>query len=106
MLGEIPIIEYKNNQWRLGDFETVLTLLDALNKLHSDRLNSVEQLINSILVFVNCELKDKNPDGKSDLERLKEQLAISITSNSGQPADIKFVNSQVNQNEAETLEAV
>ena len=103
LLGDVPIIEYPNNQWRLGDFETVLTLLDALNKLHSDRLNSVEQLVNSILVFVNCELKDKNPDGKSELEKLKEQLAISITSNSGQPADIKFVNSQVNQNEAETL---
>lgn len=103
LLGDVPIIEYPNNQCRLGDFETVITLLDALNKLHSDRLNSVEQLVNSLLVFVNCELKDKNADGKSDLEKLKEQLAISITSNSGQPADIKFVNSQVNQNEAETL---
>ncbi len=102
-LGDIPIIEYPNNQWRLGDFETVLTILDGLNKLQSDRINSVEQLVNSILVFVNCELKDKNPDGKSDLEKLKEQLAISITSSTGQPADIKFVNSQVNQNEAETL---
>ncbi len=105
LLGVVPIIEYPNNQWRLGDFETVLTILDGLNKLQSDRLNSVEQLVNSILVFVNCELKDstQNPDKKSDLEKLKEQLAISITSNSGQPADIKFVNSQVNQNEAETL---
>lgn len=102
-LGDIPIIEYPNNQWRLGDFETVLTILDGLNKLQSDRINSVEQLVNSILVFVNCELKDKNPDGKSDLEKLKEQLAISITSSTGQPADIKFVNSQVNQNEAETF---
>lgn len=105
MLGIVPIIEYPNNQWRLGDFETVLTILDGLNKLQSDRINSVEQLVNSILVFVNCELKDgtQNSDKKSDLEKLKEQLAISITSNSGQPADIKFVNSQVNQNEAETL---
>ena len=102
-LGDIPIIEYPNNQWRLGDFETVLTILDGLNKLQSDRINSVEQLVSSILVFVNCELKDKNPDGKSDLEKLKEQLAISITSTTGQPADIKFVNSAVNQNEAETL---
>lgn len=105
LLGEIPIIEYPNNQWRLGDFETVLTILDGLNKLQSDRINSVEQLVNSILVFVNCELKDasENADGKSDLEKLKEQLAISITSKQNQQADIKFVNSQVNQDEAETL---
>ena len=105
LLEEIPIIEYPNNQWRLGDFETVLTILDGLNKLQSDRINSVEQLVNSILVFVNCELKDasENADGKSDLEKLKEQLAISITSKQNQQADIKFVNSQVNQDEAETL---
>ena len=105
LLDEIPIIEYPNNQWRLGDFETVLTILDGLNKLQSDRINSVEQLVNSILVFVNCELKEasENPDGKSDLEKLKEQLAISITSKQNQQADIKFVNSQVNQDEAETL---
>ena len=65
----------------------------------------MEQLVNSILVFVNCELKDasENADGKSDLEKLKEQLAISITSKQNQQADIKFVNSQVNQDEAETL---
>ncbi len=102
-LGDVPIIEYPNNQWRLGDFETVLSILDGLNKLQSDRINSVEQLVNSILVFVNCELKEKGKDGRSDLERLREQLAISITSNSNQPADIKFVNSRVDQNEAETL---
>lgn len=105
LLDEIPIIEYPNNQWRLGDFETVLTILDGLNKLQSDRINSVEQLVNSILVFVNCELKEasENQDGKSDLEKLKEQLAISITSKQNQQADIKFVNSEVNQDEAETL---
>ena len=105
LLDEIPIVEYPNNQWRLGDFETVLTILDGLNKLQSDRINSVEQLVNSILVFINCELKEasENQDGKSDLEKLKEQLAISITSKQNQQADIKFVNSQVNQDEAETL---
>lgn len=105
LLDEIPIIEYPNNQWRLGDFETVITILDGLNKLQSDRINSVEQLVNSILVFINCELKEasENLDGKSDLDKLKEQLAISITSKQNQQADIKFVNSQVNQDEAETL---
>lgn len=57
------------------------------------------------VVFANCELKEasENQDGKSDLEKLKEQLAISITSKQNQQADIKFVNSQVNQDEAETL---
>lgn len=104
-LGDVPIIEYPNNEWRMGDFEMVLTIFDAINKNFSDRENSVEQIVNSILVFVNCELEKAkdNPQGISGLEQLKENLAIEIKSSTGQQADIKFVNSAVNQNEAETL---
>lgn len=108
-LGGVPIIEYPNNEWRMGDFEVVLTILDAINKLHSDRINSVEQLVNSILVFVNCDMKSAQENQKlgkgnaSDLDSLKENLAIGIKSTQNGQADIKFVNSAVNQDEAETL---
>jgi SPP1 family phage portal protein len=72
LLGAVPIVEYKNNQCRMGDFESVITILDALNKLHSDRVNSVEQLVNSLLVFVNCHLKTgkENADHVSDFEKM------------------------------------
>lgn len=108
-LGSVPIVEYPNNEFRIGDFEIVLSILNAINKLHSDRVNSVEQLVNSLLVFVNCDLKSAeqnkqlNKGDVSDMDSLKENLAISIQSTQGTPADIKFVNSQVDQNEAETL---
>ncbi|WP_281391068.1 phage portal protein [Caproicibacterium amylolyticum] len=104
LLGAVPIVEYKNNQCRMGDFESVLTILDALNKLHSDRVNSVEQLVNSLLVFVNCHLKTaKENGGTSDFEKMKQGMALEMTSDQQNPADVKYVNSGVNQNEAETL---
>lgn len=105
MLGDIPIVEYPNNRCRIGDFEVALTVLDSINTLHSDRVNSVVQLVNSILVFINCELEKAadSKDGKSGLDHLREELAIELKSTQGQPADVKFVNSSVDQNEAETL---
>lgn len=47
--GDVPIIEYKNNPEMLGDFETVLSLIDAYNLLQSDRINDKEQLVDAIL---------------------------------------------------------
>lgn len=108
-LSNVSIVEYLNNEWRMGDFEMVLTVLDALNKNMSDRVNSVEQIVNSILVFVGCQLptaeedKAKGGAGVSGLDQLKENLAIELPNADGGKADVKYVNSGVNQNEAETL---
>ena len=114
LLGDVPIVEYLNNQWRMGDFEVVVGLLHSVNKLYSDRVNAVEQFVQSILVFINCDLKtaEENQaaggDKVSDLDRLKENLAISITSVTGgggtsAPADIKYVSSQLDQADTQVL---
>lgn len=102
--GFIPIVEFANNQWRSGDFEMVIDLLDALDKLYSDRLNAVEQYVQSILVFINCEITD------DDIESLSENLAISIKSYKGSTnqggldsSDVKFVTAPLNQTDTQAL---
>ena len=106
-LGDVPIVEYPNNEWRIGDFEIVLTILDAIDKLQSDRVNSVEQIVSSILVFVGCHLrtkKEKNNGEPSDYEKLQETYTLEIPADTnGQHADVKYVSCNVDQNEAETL---
>ena len=47
--GDVPIICYKNNPELLGDYEPVLSLIDAYNLLQSDRINDKEQLVDAIL---------------------------------------------------------
>ena len=37
--GDVPIICYKNNPELLGDYEPVISLIDAYNLLQSDRIN-------------------------------------------------------------------
>ena len=68
----VPVIEYRNNEERQGDFEQAISLIDAYNLLQSDRLNDKEAFVDAILVILGFDLKD------GDGERLaKERLLIN-----------------------------
>ena len=54
--GAIPIVEYKLNNARMGVFEPVLALLDAINALESNRLDDVEQVVQALMVFKDCDI--------------------------------------------------
>ena len=68
----VPVIEYRNNEERQGDFEQAISLIDAYNLLQSDRLNDKEAFVDAILVILGFDLQD------GDGERLaKERLLIN-----------------------------
>lgn len=96
-LGGIPIIEYTANNVRMGAFEHVIPLLNALNKVQSDRINGVEQFIQSFMKFINAEV---DADG---LEELKELGAILIRSEPQLPADVDIVSAELDQQQTQTL---
>lgn len=77
--GDVPMIEYRNNTRYLGDFETVISLIDAYNLLQSDRINDKEQLVDAILVFYGIDFTE---DQKREL---KEGRMVS-----GVPSDSKI----------------
>ena len=52
VLGDVPIFEYPANAARLGAFEIVLPLLDAINEVESNRLDDVVQFVNSFLALL------------------------------------------------------
>lgn len=52
ILGDIPLFEYPVGESRLGAFEIVLDLLDAINELESNRLDDVVQSVNSFLALL------------------------------------------------------
>lgn len=106
-LGAVPIVEYPNNEWRMGDFEIVLTILDAIDRLNSDRVNDVEQIVNAILVFQGLHLKtaqeNANVGGKSDLDNLKKTMTLEFQDTTGN-AKVYYVSSDLDQSQAETLQ--
>lgn len=58
--GEIPIIEYIPNMSRLGSFEIVIGLLDAINETASDRIDSVQNFVHSILAIIGARVEDED----------------------------------------------
>lgn len=93
----IPIIEYINDDERMGCFERVISLLDALNAATSDRLNGLEQFIQSILWMNNCEVD------KEQMDQLKDKLGLLTKSEPGNPASVQYLTATLDQTQTQTL---
>ena len=96
-LGYEPIIEYPANNARLGSFEIVLPLLDAINNIESNRMDGIEQFVQAFVKFINCDIT------KEDFEALKDLGAIKVKSADGQQADVDIVTNELNQQQTQTL---
>ena len=96
-LGVVPIIEYPANNARLGAFEIVLPLLDAINNIESNRMDGIEQFVQAFVKFINCDIT------KEDFEALKDLGAIKVKSTDGQAADVDIVTNELNQQQTQTL---
>lgn len=102
-LNAIPLVEYKYNSTNMGAFEGVLSLLDALDNLASNRLDGVEQFIQSLLVFYNCEL-DKDSDGNDVTPAyIRQSGALFLKSFGENKADLKEISSQLDQSQTQVL---
>lgn len=96
-LDMIPIIEYPANNARLGSFEIVLSLLDAMNNVASNRMDGVEQLVQAFIKFINCDIT------KEEYQEFLELGAIKVKSVEGQNADVGVVTTELNQTQSQTL---
>lgn len=92
-LGAVPIIEYPFNTARIGAFEAVISLLDAINITISNRLDGVEQFIQALLVFKGITIDSE------EYKELKEEGGIEIPTES----DIKYLTQELNQTQTQTL---
>lgn len=92
-LGMIPIVEYPAENARLGVFEPVLPLFDALNELQSNRLDDIVQFVNSFLAVIGAEVDSKTYDS---LNKLKMLLLPP-------GSDAKYLSTTLSQSDVQTL---
>lgn len=94
----LPIIEYPLNDARLGAFEVVLPLLDAINNADSNRLDGVEQFVQAILLFHNVDISS------DDYGKLREEGALKFKDIDAQlKGEVKYLVEELNQSQTETL---
>lgn len=98
ILGDIPIIEYPLNIARIGAFELVIPLLDAINLTDSNRIDGVEQFIQALLLFHNVDISSE------DYRKLREEGAIKFKDIDPQlKAEVDYLTNSLNQGETQTL---
>lgn len=98
LLRHIPIIEYRYNSVNMGAFESVITILDAINQVQSDRVDGVDQFIQSLAIAVNCEFPEETT--ASDIRKAGMIALRSIGENK---ADFKILSEELNQDQTQTL---
>lgn len=92
-LGAIPIFEYPADTPRLGVFEIVMPLLDALDELQSNRMDDVVQFVNSFLAILGGQLDEET------YNKLNEWKTLCLP----EGTDAKYLSPAMNQNDVQTL---
>lgn len=97
--GNVPIIEYRNNKLCIGDFEQQISLIDAYNKLMSDRVNDKEQFVEALLVIYGSLMGDDSEEVSEVMKILKENGLLEL------PADARaeYISRTFDENGMEVL---
>ena len=75
----LPMVEYLNGADAHGDFEDVLSLVDAYNLLQSDRMNDRQQFSDALLILKGVMgITSDADDNLSALERLRQEKTLAL----------------------------
>ena len=91
-VGGVPIIEYPNNIWRLGDWELCIGLMDAINSLHSGRLDDIDQTVQSLLVFINADIDAEV------YEEMRSAGVVVLKNNTNMKSEVQNITTSLDQN--------
>lgn len=97
VLEMIPIVEFALND-RMGIFEKVIPIMDAINLVNSDRINDILQHVQSLLWLHNCQIDSEQKKNLVDGDGV-----IMTQSSDGRDAKISYLTQTLNQTEVQTL---
>ena len=77
--GGVSMVEFWNNATETGDFEPVLSLIEAYDVIESDRVNDKQQFTDAILLLTGCTLENGDPDDeRSPAQKLIEEKTLAL----------------------------
>ena len=97
--GKVPLDEIYNNSERMGDFEDVMSLIDAYNTLQSDRVNDKEQFVKALLVIKGQVLGDTDEESSETYNAIKRMGVMTLDEN----GDASFLTRQLDEDKVEIL---
>ena len=97
--GGVPMVEYWNDECQRGDFEPVLGLIDAYDRLESDRMNDKQQFVDALLLLTGCTL-EVDERGRTPGQQLREDKALALPDSD---AKAEWLCKQLNEADTEVL---
>lgn len=94
--GLVPIIVYKNNEECIGDFELVISLIDAYDKTQSDSVNDLEYFEDAYLV-----LSGMMGTEAEDIRAMKENRVMLLDND----ANAEWLTKSINDTYLENLKS-
>ena len=98
VIGKVPMVEYRYNSENMASFEIGIPLSNAINTSLSNRLDGLEQFVQSLMVIYNADL----PEGE-DSSTIKDSGILLLKSTGDQKSDIKILAEQLDQSQTQTL---
>jgi SPP1 family phage portal protein len=92
--GEVPVIEYVANDERQGDFEMVMSQIDAYDQVVSDSVNDIEYFNDAYLL-----LRDLNATTIEDIQQMKENRVLMVDGS----GDAQFLTKNVHDKHIENI---
>ena len=102
--NDVPVIVYRNNEEQKGDYEDVITLIDAYDKAQSDTANDFEYFTDAYLVVVGADEiisaneKENEDDKRNPLKTLKNERILCLEEKGQAEWLIKQVNDTAVEN--------
>ena len=96
-LGLIPLVEFKNNDKRLGAFEIVHTLIEEASLLTSMRLDGYQNEVDAYLIGENVNITEEQ------LKESKRNRFIQYQTNRENPAKLDYISARTNQSDVDVL---
>lgn len=83
--GDVPLIEYVENNERQSAFENVETLINAYNKAISEKANDVDYFADAYLAILGAELDEET------IKQIRDSRVINLKSGDGQKIVLEFL---------------
>lgn len=97
--GGVPMVEYWNGEDERGDFEGVLSLIDAYDRLQSDRMNDKEQFVDALLLLYGCTM-ETDARGRNPAQQLRQDKVLALPD---ADARAEWLCKQLNEADTEVL---
>ena len=88
----VPVAIFKNNEDEIGDFEQVISLIDAYDKMESDSLNDFEYFVDAYLALYGFTADSE------DVAKMKENRVLLMDDNTKAEWLVKSVNDSYVEN--------